>query len=65
METSTMTPTPGTAKNRTVALPHFTKTALTGAKGAAKGHDVAAIVEAMWNGTAFGPYLIPLSRRAE
>jgi hypothetical protein len=63
METSTMTTTPGTAKNRTVALPN--KSALTGAKGAAKGHDVAAIVDAMWNGTAFGPYLIPLSRRAE
>jgi hypothetical protein len=63
METSTMTPTPGTAKSRTVALPN--KSTLTGAKGAAKNHDVAALVDAMWNGTVFGPYLVPLSRRAE
>jgi hypothetical protein len=63
METSTMTPTPGTAKSRTVALPH--KSTLTGSKGAAKSHDVAALVDAMWNGTAFGPYLVTLSRRAE
>lgn len=59
-----MTPA-NTAKNRTVALPHVSKSAVTGGRVPAKPHDVAEIVDAMWNGTVFGPYLVPLSRRAE
>jgi hypothetical protein len=62
---STMTSTTNTAKNHTVALPHVSKSSLTGGKSPVKAHDIAALVDAMWNGTAFGPYLIPLSRRAE
>ena len=54
-----------TAKNRTVALPHVTKSAVTGGRVPAKTHDVAELVDAMWNGTVFGPYLVPLSRRPE
>ena len=60
-----MTSTTASAKSRTVALPQFTKSAVTGSKTPVKGHDVNALVDAMWNGTVFGPYLVPLSRRAE
>jgi hypothetical protein len=38
---------------------------MTGAKNCAKCHDVSELVDAMWNGTVFGPYLVPLSRRVE
>ncbi len=60
-----MTSNTSSAKNRTVALPQFTKTPLTGSKAPAKSHDVNALVDAMWNGIVFGPYLVPLSRRVE
>jgi hypothetical protein len=65
METHMMTSNTSSAKSRTVALPQFTKNAMTGAKTPAKSQDVNALVDAMWNGTVFGPYLVPLSRRAE
>ena len=64
MET-TMTANTSSAKGRTVALPQFSKSALTGAKTPVKSQDVNALVDAMWNGTVFGPYLVPLSRRVE
>ncbi len=60
-----MTNTTTSAKNRTVALPTLSKSAQTDGKNAAKNPDVAALVDAMWNGAVFGPYLVPLSRRAE
>ena len=60
-----MTSNTSSAKNRTVALPQFNKSAMTGSKAPAKAHDVNALVDAMWNGTVFGPYLVSLSRRAE
>lgn len=60
-----MTPTTDSAKNRTVALPKLNPGALTGAKGTARNRDVTALVDAMWNGTVFGPYVVPLSRRVE
>jgi hypothetical protein len=63
METQTMTSNTSSAKSRTVALPQFSKSALTGGKAPAKTVD--ELVDAMWNGTVFGPYLVPLSRRAE
>jgi hypothetical protein len=62
---TTMTSNTSSAKSRTVALPQFSKSALTGAKTPVQSPDVNAMVEAMWNGTVFGPYLVPLSRRAE
>jgi len=65
METRTMTSNTSSAKNRTVALPQLNKSVLTGSKAPAKTHDVSALVDAMWNGTVFGPYLVPLSRRVE
>ena len=65
METHMMTSNTSSAKSRTVALPQFTKNAMTSAKTPAKSQDVNALVDAMWNGTVFGPYLVPLSRRAE
>ncbi len=61
---STLSPA-NNAKNRTAALPHVGKNAVTGGRAPAKPHDVTELVDAMWNGTVFGPYLIPLSRRAE
>ncbi len=60
-----MTSNTSSAKSRTVALPQFNKNAMAGSKAPAKAHDVKALVDAMWNGTVFGPYLVPLSRRAE
>ena len=60
-----MTSNTSSARSRTVALPQFTKSALTGCKTPCKGKDVNALVDAMWNGTVFGPYLVPLSRRVE
>ena len=60
-----MTSNTSSAKNRTVALPQFTKSAMTGSKTPVKSSDVNALVDAMWNGTVFGPYLVSLSRRAE
>ena len=60
-----MTANTDSAKNRTVALPNLNKSALAGSKAIAKNADVTAMVDAMWNGMVFGPYLIPLSRRAE
>jgi len=48
-----------------VALPQFNKSAMTGSKTPVKSSDVNALVDAMWNGTVFGPYLVSLSRRAE
>ena len=60
-----MTSNTSSAKSRTVALPQFTKSAMTGSKAPANAHDVKELVDAMWNGTVFGPYLVPLSRRAE
>ena len=60
-----MTSTTTSAKSRTVALPQINKGTLTGSKAPVKGHDVNALVDAMWNGMVFGPYLVPLSRRAE
>ena len=60
-----MTSNTTSAKSRTVALPQFTKSAMTGSKAPATAHDVKELVDAMWNGTVFGPYLVPLSRRAE
>ncbi len=65
METSTMTSNTSSAKSRTVALPQFTKGGIASGKAPAKSHDVNALVDAMWNGTVFGPYLVPLSRRVE
>jgi hypothetical protein len=65
METHTMTSNTSSAKGRTGALPHSTKSVLSGSKAPGKAHDVNALVDAMWNGTVFGPYLVPLSRRAE
>jgi hypothetical protein len=65
METSTMTSNTASAKSRTVALPQFTKNAMPGGKTPAKSSEVNALVDAMWNGMVFGPYLVPLSRRAE
>jgi hypothetical protein len=60
-----MTSNTTSAKSRTVALPQINKNALAGSKAPAKSHDVNALVDAMWNGTLYGPYLIPLSRRVE
>jgi len=60
-----MTSNTSSAKNRTVALPQFNKSAMTGSKTPVKSSDVNALVDAMWNGTVFGPYLVSLSRRAE
>jgi hypothetical protein len=59
-----MTAHPETAKSRTVALPNVNK-GLTDRQSSAKGLNVAAMVENVWNGVAFGPYLVPLSRRVE
>ncbi len=60
-----MTSNTSSAKSRTVALPQINKNAATGSKTPVKGHDVNALVDGMWNGIVFGPYLVPLSRRAE
>jgi hypothetical protein len=64
METTLMTTSPTAPKGRP-NLPTATKSAMTGAKNCTKGHDVNALVDAMWNGTVFGPYLVPLSRRVD
>jgi hypothetical protein len=60
-----MTSNTSSAQSRTVALPQIAKSAMTGGKAPVKAHDVKELVDAMWNGTVFGPYLVPLSRRAE
>ncbi len=65
METTTMNSNTSSAKSRTVALPQFNKSTLTGSKVPAKTHDVTALVDGMWNGMTFAPYLVPLSRRVE
>ena len=59
-----MTSNTSPAKSRVAALPHLNQSVLAGSKAPVKGHDVTALVDAMWNGTVFGPYLVPLSRRA-
>ncbi len=60
-----MTANTSSAKSRTAALPKFPTSALTGGKTPVKGHDVDELVDAIWNGTMFGPYLVSLSRRVE
>ncbi len=59
-----MTPSTTAPKGRT-HLPTANKSVMTGAKNCAKCHDVNELVDAMWNGMVFGPYLVPLSRRVE
>ena len=60
-----MTSNTSSAQSRTVALPQIAKSAMTGGKVPAKTHDVKELVDGMWNGMVFGPYLVPLSRRVE
>ena len=60
-----MTSNTNSAKSRTVPCRSSSTSAMPGSQAPGQGHDVNALVDAMWNGTVFGPYLVPLSRRVE
>jgi hypothetical protein len=57
-----MTTTENT-KTRTAALPNLNKTGTPGRTGNAKTEAQAS--GHAWSGIVFGPYLVPLTRRAE
>ena len=56
---------PESAKNRTVALPNINKGLLQARHIQAKLNGRGFAGEGGWGPMTFGPYLVPLSRRAE
>jgi hypothetical protein len=60
-----MTNITSSQKNRTSTSPLVNKGYLQTRQSPAESSDIALLVDNIVNGMIFGPYLVPVSRRAE